>query len=151
VGMTRTPAPQSLLKPMRAVLRWGLAAAAVGLPLGAALGFLIDGAAGAWGALLGFGIAVIFFTLTVGVSIATARLHPQWLGMVVLASWLLKLIGLIGALVLLRSEDFYSRGVFFAALLIGTFGYLTMEAFIVSRTKVLYVEPELAPDGDGRA
>jgi hypothetical protein len=40
--------------------------------------------------------------------------------------------------------DFFNRPMFFACVLIGTVVYLVMEALIVARTKVLYVEPELA-------
>ena len=143
---TTRHAPQSLLRPMRAVLRWGLVAGVVGIALGMLVGYLIDGAPGSFGALLGLGSAVVFFSITVGVALATARLQPQALGMAVLASWLLKMIGLIALLVVLRSQDFYSKPIFFFSLLFGTFGYLALEAVIVSRTKVLYVETEFAPE-----
>ena len=142
---TAAPAPQSLLRPMVAVLKWGVLAAAVGIPLGMLLGYLIAGGPGVWGALMGLGISFVFFTITVGVSIPTARMQPQWLGVVVLGSWLAKIIGLIVVLAVLRSQDFYDRPVFFVSLLVGTFGYLAMEAVVVSRTKVLYVETDFAP------
>lgn len=141
---TTNKAPQSLLRPMRAVLRWGVIAAAVGIPVGMLIGYLVAGTPGLWGALLGLGVSFVFFTITAGVSIATARLQPQWLGMAVLASWLLKMIGLIAILVVLKSADFYSKPAFFIALIVGTFGYLAMEAVIVARTKVLYLETEFA-------
>jgi hypothetical protein len=138
--------PQSLVRPMRAVLYWGLLAGALALVLGSAIGYLADGIPGVWGALLGGGLAVLFFTATVALSLATARLQPNWLGLAVIISWLLKTAALIIVLALLRAADFYSRPVFFGCLLIGTFGYLGMEVWIVSRTKVLYLETEFAPE-----
>ena len=144
-------APQSLLKPMAAVLRLGLLIGAVGIPLAMGIGYLIAGTAGLWGALLGFGIPLVFFTLTAVVAIATARLQPQWLGLAVMGSWLVKIIALIAILVVLDNADFYSRGVFFGTLLIATFGYLAMEAVIVARTRVLYVETEFAAESGSQS
>ncbi len=142
---TTAHSPQSLLRPMRSVLRWGVLGGLVGLPAAVGIGYLIAAGPGAWGALLGFGISVMFFTITAGVAMLTARLQPQWLGLAVMGSWLLKLVGLIVVMAMLDSADFYDRGVFFGALLISTFGYLVMEALVVSRTRVLYVETEFAP------
>lgn len=142
--MTGVRASQSLLRPMRAVLRRGAVASLAALPIGAALGYAVAGAPGLVAALLGLGIAVAFFTITVLLALATARLQPQALGVVVLGSWLLKMAALIVLLAFLRNADFYHRPTFFAALLVGTTGYLVLEALVVSRTKVLYVEPDLA-------
>ena len=103
-----------------------------------------------WGGLMGFGISLVFFTITAVVAVATARLQPQWLGLAVMASWLIKIIALIAILVVIDELDFYSRGVFFGTLLITTFGYLGMEAWIVARTRVLYVETEFAPEAEGQ-
>lgn len=139
-------APESLLKPMRAVLRLGLIIGAIGLPLAMGIGSLLAGTPGTWGGLLGFGIPLVFFTLTAWMAIATARLQPQWLGMAVMGSWLVKIVALIAMLAVLDGADFYSRGVFFGTLLITTFGYLGMEAWIVARTRVLYLETEFAPE-----
>ena len=109
------------------------------------VGYLVAGVPGFWGGLLGVGIAVAFFTLTVVVALVTARFHPTLLGIVVMVSWLVKMGLLVVILVFLRSADFYSRPVFFLSLLVCTFGYLGMEAWIVNRTKVLYLETEFAP------
>lgn len=142
-------APESLLKPMRAVLRLGLLVGLVGLPIAMGIGYLIADMPGLWGALLGVGISLVFFTITAVVAVGTARLQPQWLGLAVMGSWLVKLVGLIAILAVLDGADFYNRGVFFGALLISTFGYLGMEAVIVSRTRVLYVETEFAEGESG--
>ncbi len=137
--------PQSLVRPMRLILLWGLLAGAVALVVAMVVGYLVAGVPGLWGGLLGVGISVAFFTATAVVALVTARFNPTMLGVAVMVTWLVKMGVLVVILVFLRSEDFYSRPVFFVSLLICTFGYLGMEAWIVSRTKVLYLETEFAP------
>lgn len=136
----RTPGPTALVTPMRRVLRIGLLASVVALPVAVLLGYLVSGAAGAWGAAIGMGIAVGFFTITVGVALGTAGMDATALGASVLGSWLVKMILLILVLVLLRDADFYSRPVLFVALLVGTVGTLVLEALVVTRTRVPYTE-----------
>lgn len=147
--MTDTPHPTSasrrgptaLVTPMRRVLRVGLVASLVALPVAVLLGYVVAGAAGAWGAAIGMGIAVGFFAITVGVALGTASMDATALGASVLGSWLIKMILLIVVLVLLRDADFYSRPVLFLALLVGTIGTLVIEALVVTRTQVPYTEP----------
>jgi hypothetical protein len=132
--------PTALVTPMRRVLRIGLIASLVALPLAVLIGHLVAGAAGAWGAAIGMGIAVGFFTITVGVALATAGMDATALGASVLGSWLIKMVLLLVALALLRDADFYSRPVLFIALLVGTIGTLVLEALVVTRTQVPYTE-----------
>ncbi len=66
---------------------------------------------------------------------------PERAGASVLGSWIVKMVLLMVVLVLLREADFYSRPVLFVALLVGTVGTLLLEAFVVVRTRVPYVEP----------
>jgi hypothetical protein len=134
-------APEGLVVPMRRVLRVGAIASAVALPAATLLGWLLAGSAGAWGALIGMGLAVAFFGITVVLALATARMAPTQLGLWVLGSWLAKMVLIIAVLALLRDQDFYSRPALFLALLVGTAGSLLLEARIVATTKVPYVEP----------
>ncbi len=133
--------PTALVAPMRRVVRLGAIAALVALPASALLGYLVDGSAGAWGALIGMGIAVGFFGVTVVVALLTAGMDATRLGVWVLGSWLVKLVLLIAVLALLRDQDFYSRPALFVSLLVGTVGSLLLEARVVSSTQVPYVEP----------
>ena len=140
--MTNQPsALPALRQPMRRVLRLGTGGFLAALPLATLIGFLIDGASGAWGALLGMAIPVAFFSVTAAVALWTARVRPEWLGAAVLGSWLIKVIVLIAVLAWLSNADFYNRAIFFVMLLIGTIGYLVVEAAIVLRTRVPYVDP----------
>ena len=96
----------------------------------------------AMGILLGGGLAWVFFAFTAVTALRTASLKPQYLGFVVLGSWLIKIILLLFVLAWLRGEEFYSRPAFFATLLIATFAMLTFEALITLKTRVPYVDPE---------
>ena len=135
------PGPTALVTPMRRVLRIGLVASLVALPVAVLIGYLVAGASGAWGAAIGMGIAVGFFAITVGVALGTAGMDTTALGASVLGSWLIKMVLLIVVLVLLRDADFYSRPVLFISLLVGTIGTLVLEALVVTRTQVPYTEP----------
>jgi hypothetical protein len=134
--------PTALVVPMRRVLRAGAVGAAVAVPVATLLGAVLGGAQGAWGALIGMGLAVAFFGVTVAVSLVTARMDPTRLGIWVLGSWLLKMVLLIVVLALLRDADFYSRPALFLSLLVGVVGSLLLEARIVATTRVPYVEPD---------
>lgn len=137
------PAPRALVAPMSRIVRVGTYAALGALPAAALLGYVFAGAPGAWGALIGMGIAVAFFAVTVIVALATARTrHPELLGLAVVASWIVKMIVLILILIPLRGADFYSRPALFVSLLVGTLGALLIEARVVATTKVPYVEIE---------
>jgi hypothetical protein len=125
---------------MRRVLRIGLIASLVALPIAVLIGYLVAGASGAWGAAIGMGIAIGFFTITVGIALVTAGMDATALGASVLGSWLVKMILLLVVLALLRDADFYSRPVLFVSLLVGTIGTLVLEALVVTRTRVPYTE-----------
>lgn len=126
---------------MQGVLRVGAAAAVVSLLLAGALGWLLGGAGPALGALIGMGIAVAFFAVTVVVALLTAGMDPARLGVWVLGSWLVKVVLVVVVLAVLRQATFYSKPALFGALLIGTVGSLVLESLVVVRARVPYVEP----------
>jgi hypothetical protein len=127
-------------KPMRAVLRIGSLAFLLAVPLATLIGFVIDGSSGGWGAFLGMAIPFAFFTGTVIVALLTVRVSVSAFGAVVLGSWILKLILLLAVLFFLRDADFFNRPIFFVSFLIGTAGYLVLEALVVIKTRVPYIE-----------
>lgn len=128
--------------PMTAVLRWGSLGSLIAMVVAVVVGFLIAGMPGLWGALLGIAIPVAFFSITVIVALVTVRVRPEVFGAAILGSWLIKIVVLIAVLAVLSRADFYDRGIFFAAFVVGTVGYLVTEAIIVVRTRVPYIEPE---------
>jgi Ca2+/Na+ antiporter len=105
-----------------------------------AIGFLVSGESGVWGALLASVLAGSFFAVTGIVAALTANLDVQYLGFAVLGSWLLKIVVLLGALFWLRGQDFYDRPIFFITLLLETIVLLVLEAVLVTRAPVPYVE-----------
>jgi hypothetical protein len=137
--------PAGLVLPMRRTLRFAALGAVTLLVVAIPVGWVIAGMPGVWAALLGVAIPVLFLGITAAVALFTARLSPSTLGAAVLGSWLLKIVVLLLALIALDGRDFYSRGVFFVVFLLGTAGFLVVEALVVVRTKVPYVEPSDAP------
>jgi hypothetical protein len=124
----------------RSALRKGLLAWAVLTVALSAIGYLVSGESGVWGALLASVLAGSFFAVTGIVAALTANLDVQYLGFAVLGSWLLKIIVLLGALFWLRGQDFYDRPIFFITLLLETIVLLVLEAVLVTRAPVPYVE-----------
>ena len=124
----------------RSALRKGLLAWAVLTVALSAIGYLVSGESGVWGALLASVLAGSFFAVTGIVAALTVNLDVQYLGFAVLGSWLLKIVVLLGALFWLRGQDFYDRPIFFITLLLETVVLLILEAVLVTRAPVPYVE-----------
>lgn len=125
---------------MRAVVRTAVIGLAIAVPVGALLGWVVDGAEGVIGALLGLALPAFFLGITVAVALLTARRSPQVMGAVLIFSWLGKMLVLIGAMTLLNGWDGWSRGVFTVTFLIGVAGWLAGEAYVVARSRVPYVD-----------
>jgi hypothetical protein len=127
---------------MSAVLKWGTAGSVIAMVIAAGVGLAVDGSAGMWGGILGIAIPVVFYSITVIVALVTLRVRPEVFGAAILGSWVVKIAVLIGVLAALSDADFYSRGAFFVAFVIGTVGYLVAEAVIVVKTRVPFIEPQ---------
>ncbi len=121
---------------------FGLLAWLIITVIGIRIGDAIDGSAGFWGSALGAIVAGLFFSVTAVIAVTTTKMGPDKLGFVILGSWLLKIVILMGVLAWLRTEDFYSRPFFFAVLVIQTMVLLALEAVILTRAKVPYVDPQ---------
>lgn len=128
--------------PTLRLLRQGGLGALVLLPVAVLLGWLLAGVPGAWGAGLGMAVPLVFLGMTSVVALLTIRTQPGLFGVVVLGSWLVKVIALIGFLWAISGADFYSKPAFFIAFALGTVGYLALESVVVLRSRVPYVEPE---------
>jgi hypothetical protein len=121
---------------------FGLLAWLIITVIGIFIGDAVDGSAGFWGSALGAIVAGLFFSVTAVIAVTTTKMGPDKLGFVILGSWLLKIVILMGVLAWLRTEDFYSRPFFFAVLVIQTMVLLALEAVILTRAKVPYVDPQ---------
>ncbi len=119
----------------------GMVLAVICLPIAMAIGYALKGLPGLIGAAIGLGLAVTFIGITSLVALATSKLSVTALGVVVLTSWLLKIVMLMAVLAWLRGQDFYDRPILFSSMLIGLVGYLTIEAVISLKSRSLYVDP----------
>ena len=127
------PSP-TVVVPMRRALWMSIAVLIAAAGFGALIGSLVSASAG-WAVVLGLSIPAIFFGVTIAVALVTAASGPTQLGIVVLGSWLLKMLVLILFLAKFGDSDFYDRGVFFGVFLAGIVAVLVGEALIVVKAK----------------
>jgi len=109
--------------------------------LGVAVGALVAGRPGVWGALLALGVTLVFSGTTVASMLATANSAPATTGTVITGAWLAKMIVVIALLAVLRELDFYHHTVFGVVLLAGVLGSALLDYRAVSRGRVPYVQP----------
>ncbi len=110
--------------------------------LGVAVGALVGGAAGVWGALVGAGIAAVFSLSTAYIMWATAAKPMHVMNAWLVGAWLGKMALLLVALVLLRGADFYHPGVLFVVLTLAILGSLAVEYRALASARVPHVDPE---------
>lgn len=139
--MSPSPSAQHPLEPLRRTLRLGAVGLLLLTPVAAGVGWLVDGSSGLAGALIGVLVPAVFFGLTAVLALVTLRLSPGALGAVVLGSWVLKLLMLIGVFLVLNQWDGWSRPVFAVTFLIGVLASLGLEAVVVLRSQQPYVQP----------
>jgi len=111
------------------------------LVVGTVVGWLVAGAAGVWGALIGVGLALVCSGTTIVAMLRTTRSTPQTMALVVMGTWLGKGAVVIVALAVLRGMDFYSPGVLAVTLMVGVLGSAYLDYRAVTRARLPYVEP----------
>lgn len=94
---------------------------------------------GIWGVLLGAAVGGGFVLLTVISVLATANTTPSTTMAVVLGSWLVKLLVLIGLLMWLRTMDFYDTAAFGVTTIAALVVVLASEVWGIMTTQALYV------------
>jgi ATP synthase protein I len=118
-----------------------LATALVAVVVVVAAGILA-GRAGVYGALLGSGLAIAFFAVTIVVVSVAARIANELMLPAALGTYLLKMIAIAVMLVLLRDTTAFDRNAFALATVIGACVFLVAELRIALRTRTLYAETE---------
>ncbi|WP_425956414.1 hypothetical protein [Xylanimonas sp. McL0601] len=148
--MTNTPAPTpdaapDATAPERRVLRAALRDTVVFLGvlavLGVAVGALVAGMAGVWGALVGVALAGFFCATTIWSMLRTVGASPTAMAGVVMGAWVAKIIVLIVVLAVLRGRDFYDPWVLITVVAIGAIGSSLLDYRAVQRGRVPYVQP----------
>ena len=135
-----TPPPTATEAVFRQSLRDMLVLLGILTVVGVVVGYLVDGTAGVWGALIGVGIALIFSGTTVVSVLRTARSAPTTMMAVIMGAWLGKLIVVIVVLVILKQFDFYNPQVLFLVSIAGVIGSAVLDARAVQRGRVGYFE-----------
>ncbi|WP_040794777.1 hypothetical protein [Nocardia higoensis] len=134
--------------PLKAALRYGLIGLAALVVLAAGIGTAAAGLPGLWGALLGSAIGGVFILTTAAVVLFGAKLPPSTAGLVMLVSWVGKVLLVLIAVAILTRFDFYDRVVLFLTVIGALVIVLGAETVGVVRQKVPYVTTP-AGDGDG--
>ena len=129
------------IDPLTRVLRVGAVAVPVLLGASALVGWVLRGAAGCWGGLLGAAVPSVFLGITAAIGVRARQVSVNQLGVLVLTSWLFKIVALVAFLAWLRQQDWFDRPMFFVVLVLGTAGLLGLEGWLVTRSPQLYVAP----------
>ncbi|MCA0346295.1 MAG: 3-oxoacyl-ACP reductase [Actinobacteria bacterium] len=122
-------------------LRWGLLATALLLVICGGIGYLIAGAPGLVGGVLGAGIAGVFFGLTIGSITFGNRFieNPNYLVLffvIVAGGWILKFVLFIVAVLLLRNQPWLEPKILFFSLVAGVIVSLCIDAFIMLKSRI---------------
>lgn len=108
--------------------------------IAAGLGWLLADSIGLWGALIGGGIGLLFCGTTVVSMVVAEGKSPQFLAIVVLGSWLVKMLVIIIALAVLRNMTFYDRYVLAATLGAIVISSLTIEMLAIKSARIPLVD-----------
>lgn len=135
-----TPPPTASTAVLRQALSDMLVLLGILAVVGVGVGYLVDGLAGVWGALLGVGIALIFSGTTVVSVLKTANSEPTMMMAVIMGAWLAKLVVVIVVLVILRQYDFYNPMMLFLVSVAGVIGSAVLDARAVQRGRVGYFQ-----------
>lgn len=131
---------------MRAALRYGLIGLGVLVVASVAIATLVAGMPGLWGALLGAAIGGGFILTTVVSVLFGAKLPPQMAGMILLVSWVAKLLVVLVIVAVLNQFDFYSRPALFFTVVGALLIVLGAETYGVVSQKVPYVTTRAGDD-----
>lgn len=121
-------------------MRWGIVGLVALAVIGAAVASLVAGTAGLWGALIGVAVGGGFVLCTALAVLFTEKLPPATSGLILLGSWLLKMILAIVVLGLLKGMDFYSKGALAAVMVLALVIVLGAETYGLLKVKVPYVD-----------
>jgi hypothetical protein len=117
------------------LIRGSILIAAIAL-IGGLAGFLVAAAAGLTSALIGAGLALVFVSLT-ALSVAIGGRLPlgAFFG-IVLGGWILKLVGFVLVIGLLKGADFINGPVLFFTLVASILGTLALDSVAVLKARL---------------
>lgn len=121
--------------------RAGLLALLVLLPLAALVGALVAGGGGARAALLGMTVPAAVLLITWGAAELGASRSPSAFAGLLMASYLVKLVAVIGLLVVIDRVESARPVLTGVVAVTGLVAALVVEGLVVLRTRAPYVEP----------
>ncbi len=135
--------------PLRAALRYGIAGLVVLVIVSVLLGSILAGGAGFWGALIGSAIGGFFILTTAALVLFSAKLDSGIQGMVMLASWVGKLLVVMLVVAGLKQFDFYSPMTLFLTVVGALLIVLGAETYGLLRQRVpIVTTPDERADQD---
>lgn len=126
-------------RPLERALKFGAWAAIVITIISLAVWGGLRDLPGIWGVLLGGAIGGGFVLATALSVFATARTDVMITGVVVLGSWLLKIVVLLVIFSVLKDMTFYDRPAFGVTVIAVTLVTIVVEAYGVITSRVTYV------------
>lgn len=131
-----TPSNPGPDAPLRAALRYGIAGLAVLVVVSAILSSIIAGLPGLWGALIGSALGGAFILTTAASVLFSAKIESGLQGLVLLGSWVGKLLLAVIVVAVLQNYDFYSRGALFLTVVGALLIVLGAETYGLLRQRV---------------
>lgn len=140
-------ATSTLLDVLRRILR-RLAVATLAITgVGVVVGLLVADGPGAWGAVLGGVVGVVFCVTTVVTMLLGEGRSPQYLAVAVLGGWLVKMIVIVAILAVLRDLTFYDKYVLAGTLGAIVVASLAIELLAVWSARIPVVTPGTSDPG----
>ncbi|MFI1915365.1 hypothetical protein [Nocardia sp. NPDC020380] len=137
-----TPSETDPDAPLRAALRYGLLGLAVLVVVSAVLASILAGLHGLWGALLGCAIGGGFILTTAAAVLFSAKIQSGLQGIVLLGSWVGKLLIAVIVIAVLKRYDFYSHNALLFTVVGALLVVLGAETYGLLRHRVPTVQVE---------
>lgn len=118
------------------ILKQGAILILVIAAVGGLIGFLVASLNGLLSALVGAAMALVFVSMTAASVWFGGRLSLGGFFGVVLGGWIVKLIGFIVLVAILRDADFIVGPVLFGSVVTSILGSLTLDALVVTRSRI---------------
>jgi hypothetical protein len=128
--------PSSTSEVFAAVLKQGLLLVALIAIIGGGLGVVFAGIAGLLSGLIGAGLALLFSTLTALSVKLGGKLSLGGFFGVVLGGWIVKMLGFIFIIALLKGATFIAGPVLFFTLVASILGTLVIDSLIVMKSRI---------------
>lgn len=135
-----TPSNPGQDAPLRAALRYGIIGLIVLVVISSILGAIFAGLPGLWGALIGAAIGGGFILTTAASVLLSARIESGLQGVVLLGSWVGKLLVAVIVVAVLQNFDFYSRPTLFLTVVGALLVVLGAETYGLLRQRVPIIE-----------